>query len=452
MAQHPARQPADRLQRRAGRLRADHADLRRLARRPLPRDPDRQRGHRHRPGGTRQAEPRPPGGAGRAEGHGRARRQASRGRRPGRRAGRPRPGGRGRPGGGRRPGGGQRGPRGGRVHPHRGERAGDARARRGAAGRLLRGRGLGVLRGRGGRARHLRGAAHRRGARVPPPALAVRAGAGPADPRPHRRHGAARGAAAVVADRAGQSLPRVGRDGRRRRDHDRPGGARPAHRDHLCGRDAADDAAGRAQPAAERGRVAGVGRHRLHRQDRHAHRGPPAGGRPDPRRRRRGRAVGPPRPLRGELAEPQLHARGHRRGLPGNGGARARGRAVLLAAALERPVDGRALVRAGRARALRPRGPPRGARRRGGAAGAARAGLHRGRRAARRGPPRLAAPCRAAAAGPRRPGRGAAPGRARDRGLPAGAGGRDQGDLGRRAGDRRGHRRRRGHPAARRAG
>ena len=51
-----------------------------------------------------------------------------------------------------------------------------------------------------------------------------------------------------------------------------------------------------------------------------------------------------------------------------DGGARARGRAVLVAAPLERPVDGRALVRAGRARALRPRGPPRGARR-GGAAG-----------------------------------------------------------------------------------
>ncbi len=48
---------------------------------------------------------------------------------------------------------------------------------------------------------------------------------------------------------------------------------------HLRGRDAAHDPAGGPEPAAQRGRVAGVGRHGLPRQDRHAHRGPPAGGR-----------------------------------------------------------------------------------------------------------------------------------------------------------------------------
>ena len=129
VAQHPARQPADGLQRGAGRVRPDHADLRRLARCPVPGDPDHQRGHRDRAGGAGQAEPRPPGRPGRPEGDRGTRRPPARGRRGRRRPGGPRdPGGR-RPGGGRRAAGAQRGPRARRVDPDRRERAGHARAR-----------------------------------------------------------------------------------------------------------------------------------------------------------------------------------------------------------------------------------------------------------------------------------------------------------------------------------
>ena len=53
--------------------------------------------------------------------------------------------------------------------------------------------------------RHLRRAAGGRGARVPPPALAARAGARPADPDPRRRDGAPGRPARLVADRAGHA-------------------------------------------------------------------------------------------------------------------------------------------------------------------------------------------------------------------------------------------------------
>ena len=190
------------------------------------------------------------------------------------------------------------------------------------------------------------------------------------------------------------AVPRVGRDGGRGGHHDRPRGAGAADRHHLRRRDAAHDPAGGAQPAAQRGGVAGLGEHDLPRQDRHADRGPPARGRAGRRRRRRrGRAVGPARPLRGQLAEPQLDARGDR-------GERTRARAEPVREGV--PFSSRrrwsGLSMGGRAYVL---GAPEhfalGAHlqeraRRGGRGRAARAGLRRRRRRRCRPPARTSPP------------------------------------------------------------
>ena len=101
------------LQRGPGRVRPDHADLRRLARCPVPRHPRRQRGHRDRAGGAGQAEPRPACRPRRAEGDRRARRRRARRRRGrGRRRATSSTVRARRPGGGRRAAGAQRRPRG----------------------------------------------------------------------------------------------------------------------------------------------------------------------------------------------------------------------------------------------------------------------------------------------------------------------------------------------------
>ena len=64
--------------------------------------------------------------------------------------------------------------------------------------------------------------------------------------------------------------PGAGRDRRDRQP--RPGGADPADQRHGCGVGIQDGAARRTGAAAQRDRVARVGRHRLHRQDGYAHR------------------------------------------------------------------------------------------------------------------------------------------------------------------------------------
>src|SRR5581483_4478818 len=99
-------------------------------------------------------------------------------------------------------------------------------------------------------------------------------------------------------------------------------------------------------PAAERDRVARLGRRRLPRQDRHAHRAAPARRRHD-RRGRLGRRAGPrARGLRGRVEYAQLDGAGARGGVPrGAPGARA-GSAVLVAPALEQLPLGALAARA----------------------------------------------------------------------------------------------------------
>ena len=217
--------------------------------------------------------------------------------------------------------------------------------------------------------------------------------------------------------------------------------------------DAAHDPPGRAQPAAQRGRVAGVGGRHLPRQDRHPHRGDAAGGGGGARRRRRrGRVLGAARAVRRELAEPHIDPR--RRGRVRARRARAdrRERPVRLAAAVERRAHGRAHVRPRRARSTSPSGS------------GSTSVCAPSRRPAGGCWPSPRATCRSTCARPttrprpaleparpRGAGRGAARRRARDDRLPARGGHPDPGDLGRRPRDGRGDRRRRRDPPARRA-
>ena len=151
---------------------------------------------------------------------------------------------------------------------------------------LVRGRGRGALRGDGGRSGQPRRAADRDRARVPSPALSARAGQRPAAAVAGRALGPARDRAHGLGLRP-RPTPRPTRvqvltAGDRQ---PRPRGADPAHQPHRGGVGVQDRPARRARAAAQRGRVARLGRPRLHRQDRHADRADAAGGRARARRR-----------------------------------------------------------------------------------------------------------------------------------------------------------------------
>ena len=186
---------------------------------------------------------------------------------------------------------------------------------RGGAVGVVRRRGLRVVRGRGGRRRELRRADRGDGPRVPPSPLAARALDRPAPLRAARGDGAARDHADRRPPQAGRRDRRCGRH-RRRRDGDaRPRGPHPARLGHLCRRCAAHGPRGRAVAAAERDRVARLGRHDLRRQDRDADDGlaPPRRGAAGAGHERRGARRGA-RPLRGLLRGPEPDAERDRSG------------------------------------------------------------------------------------------------------------------------------------------
>src|SRR5581483_11154940 len=126
-----------------------------------------------------------------------------------------------------------------------------------------------------------------------------------------------------------------------------------AHEPRLRRGGAAHGPARGARAAAERARVARLGRSRLPGQDRDADRARAAGARHDRRAGRdRRRAGAIARPVRCERDQPHLHARRDRRGLPGARGGAVGGSPVLVRPALERARGRRRRVRARRAGAL----------------------------------------------------------------------------------------------------
>ena len=152
-----------------------------------------------------------------------------------------------------------------------------------------------------------------------------------------------------------------------------------------------------------------------------------------------------PRPLRGQLAEPQLDAARDRGRAPRRAGGRRRPRAVLLAQALERPAAGRRQPRPRRARALLRSTASRDTASREAALGPARAGVRQDA-AAVRGERRRAAHRRARARARRARRGAAAPRPATTVAFFRARGRRAQGPLRRRARDGRGDRARRRHP------
>ena len=156
---------------------------------------------------------------------------------------------------------------------------GRARPRGAGVVGLVRGRGGRAVRGDGGGPGQPRRATDRDRARVSSPALSARAGQRSAVAVADR----ARGPARDRADGLGLRPPRVrqrSRAGRHRRDRQpRPRGTDPADQRHRGGVGVQDGPARRARAAAQRDRVARLGRHRLHRQDGHADRADAAGGR-----------------------------------------------------------------------------------------------------------------------------------------------------------------------------
>ena len=145
----------------------------------------------------------------------------------------------------------------------------------------------------GGRPRQPREQLAGDGARVPPPALAARAGASTGCCS--WLVGLSRSSARSLGYSLLASRRRASHDARRDRDRrrrePRARGADPAHQPHLPRGGAPDGPARRARAAAQRDRVARVGRRRLHRQDRHAHRADAARGRARARPRAWSRAA-----------------------------------------------------------------------------------------------------------------------------------------------------------------
>ena len=145
---------------------------------------------------------------------------------------------------------------------------------------LVRGRGRRHLRGDGGRRRQPRRAADRDRARVPPPALAARARQGPAAARARRLLGAARGRARRLAlIRASSRGASAVQTLTAAIVNLVPEGLILLDQPDRGGLGVQDGPARRARPAAERDRVARVGRRHLHRQDGDADGGDAAGGR-----------------------------------------------------------------------------------------------------------------------------------------------------------------------------
>ncbi len=236
------------------------------------------------------------------------------------------------------------------------DRPGRARARGGGPLRFVRGRGRWVIRGDGGGRAELRGEGHRRGALVQASPLAARAGAESPAPGARRGDASSRCAARLRTLGASHAPPHGGSDrGRGDRD-DGSRGPDPAHKPYLRRRRNPARATRRARPAAERDRVDGLGGPRVPRQDRHADgtSAARARARAGPRRRsgdlRRGAS-----PVRCQLACGERDARGAARRLRRTSRGAGRGRALLVAAPLERAPAGGRGVRAGRARAVRAR-------------------------------------------------------------------------------------------------
>ena len=304
---------------------------------------------------------RPARGARRAPCHGRPRGTAAAGRGRGGRRGRPDPGrvGRSARRGRQSRAGGRSLAR--RVDPHRRVTGrGEVRRRRGAL-RVVRRGGVGTVHRDGRREGELRGEGGGRRAYLPPPALSARAVAQPAPAHHGRHHGAARRHLRLRALRAGEVGEGDGHDGGRGNRHAHPRRPDPAGERHVRSRSAADGATWRPRPAAERDRVAGLGRDRLPRQDGDAHRGL-APRRPRDSRAGCGRAVPGrrARSLRGKLAERQRDARRSRRGVPRQGRGRAWAYPLLVEAALERRTRRCRRLRARCPGALRARPARRG--------------------------------------------------------------------------------------------
>ena len=277
------------------------ARVRRVAGRALPRVLVANSGDRDRAGGTREARARPARGARGADRDRRPRRRApTRRTSTRRRRRRPRRAPAGRPGRrGRRARRGER-PGARRVDPDGRVAAGGAERRRDE----VRSGSFAVegdrrVRGDRGRRGQLRDADHRRGARVPPSALAARARDQPAAARARRDHRAARAAARRRALGAPHAAAHAVPTSVAAVVTLVPEGPDPAREPHLRGRRAAHGAPRRARAAAERGRVARLRRRRLPRQDRNAHRAEAARARARPGgRRRRGAPRVAARPLR----------------------------------------------------------------------------------------------------------------------------------------------------------
>ena len=256
------------------------ARLRRLARRAVPRHPRRQHGDRDRPGGARQARARPAG----ARSSRRARHVVRDGHVARRARGR---GGRRRPASRRRAGDqvvadgevdAQRRPARRRVDPDRrvASRSRARRARRCAPARSSsRAAAAFTVTAVGDEsyAERIVG----RGARVPPPRSPLRAGGQPAAATSSSPSSSLLGGLlgcslwhrqASINDAVSTSTAGVVTM--------MPEGLIAARQPHLRGRRGADGAPRRAGPAAERDRVARVGRHDLPGQDRHADRVEPA--------------------------------------------------------------------------------------------------------------------------------------------------------------------------------
>ena len=366
--------------------------------------------------------------------------------REGRRGGRPEAissGAGGRPGRRRRRARRERPARARRVDPDRRVAPGPARpgeeVRSGSF--AVEGAGAYVVDGR--RRRQLRAADRRRGARVPPSAVAARARHQPAALRARRAHGPARRDLRLRALAAGRPGARGGRDGRRRHRHARPRGADPAREPDLRGRRAADVTPRRARAAAQRGRVARLGRRHVPGQDGHAHR---AG---SPRRRRRaGPGVEPGRArhalgrFAASSAEPQRDARRDRGDAPGEEEP-GRARAVLVAHAAGAPAPRRRATSSAHRSCSRSDALAERAEREQRRAAASSRSARPGRRSGEDGGRPAAG---LAAARPRRPRRGAPAADARDRRLLPRRGRRAQGALRRRARDGRRDRARRRHP------
>ena len=445
--EHRPRQRLHDLQPDPGRRRGGDDRLRRVAGRPLPRDPVLQHDDRDRPGGEGQAGAGPAGRARRADGDRRQGRRCPAGqRRQGRRR-RPAPRAGRRPDRRRRARQDRFRPQGRRVDPDGRVATRGSRTLGGGALRLVRGRRHRRVRGDGCRRGELRVEDRRRGTLVQASALTARAGPQQPAAHPRRRDRAARPPPRLRALPPAHQAERCGADRGRGHGHDRAGGTDSAHEPDLCRRRAANGTAGSARPAAERARVAGLGRPRLHGQDGHADR---AGAESARDRAGAGNDEGRARPgarsLRVERSEPDVDARGDPHGVSGRGRAPDDRGAVLVQPPLERNRDRGRQVRARGAGAVPTRRTQAAGRiRSGGGAPSGRDRHHDDRPRAREARGRATA--RPAPDRHRLDRRGVAAERARDRRVPARAEHRAARALRRPAGDRG-----RDRPRGRRAG